>query len=84
MKIYVKKENDKIIGYSEVKQAGWTEMEKDSPEVQTFINPNYQDLRLKAYPPIGEQLDMQYHDKINGTNNWQDLISSIKTLYPKP
>ena len=30
-----------------------------------------------------EQLDMQYWDKINGTNNWQDAINAVKAQYPK-
>ncbi len=86
MKIYVKKENDKIIAYSETPQIGWQELEKDCSEIQEFLNPppTYKDLRKQAYPNIADQLDMLYWDKINGTNNWQDLISSIKILYPKP
>lgn len=40
--------------------------------------------RLKAYPSIGDQLDMIYWDKVNGTNIWVDLITSIKNQFPKP
>jgi len=43
----------------------------------------YQRDRAKAYPSIQEQLDMQYWDKINGTNNWQDAINAVKQKYPK-
>ena len=43
----------------------------------------YQRDRAKAYPSIQEQLDMQYWDKINGTNNWQDAINAVKAQYPK-
>ena len=39
--------------------------------------------RDRVYPSIGEQLDMQYWDKINGTNNWQDAINAVKAQYPK-
>jgi hypothetical protein len=39
--------------------------------------------RDRVYPSIGEQLDMQYWDKINGTNSWQDAINAVKTKYPK-
>jgi len=39
--------------------------------------------RLEAYPAIGEQLDMLYKDMQNGTTNWQDLITQIKTDNPK-
>ena len=43
----------------------------------------YQRDRAKNYPSIQEQLDMQYWDKINGTNNWQDAIAQIKLDNPK-
>jgi hypothetical protein len=39
--------------------------------------------RDRVYPSIGDQLDMQYWDKINGTNNWQDAINAVKAKYPK-
>ena len=39
--------------------------------------------RAKAYPPIGDQLDMQYWDKINATSIWSDLITKIKSDNPK-
>lgn len=41
------------------------------------------DGRLADYPPIAEQLDMQYWDSINGTSLWADLITEIKAKYPK-
>tara|TARA_R100001086_G_scaffold235218_1_gene158025 strand:- start:256 stop:555 length:300 start_codon:yes stop_codon:yes gene_type:complete len=34
--------------------------------------------KKRVYPPIGEQLDMIYWDKVNGTNNWIETINSIK------
>lgn len=45
--------------------------------------PTYQEKRLAEYPPLNEQLDMQYWDKINGTNLWADNIALIKAKYPK-
>ena len=39
--------------------------------------------RKGAYPSIQEQLDMQYWDKINGTNNWEQAINAVKAQYPK-
>jgi hypothetical protein len=44
----------------------------------------YVEARLEAYPSIGDQLDMLYKDMQNGTTNWQDLITQIKTDNPKP
>jgi len=43
----------------------------------------YQRDRAKEYPSIQEQLDMQYWDKVNGTNTWQDAINAVKNKYPK-
>lgn len=43
----------------------------------------YAEKRLAEYPPLGEQLDMIYWDKINGTTLWQDTITEIKKKYPK-
>ena len=44
----------------------------------------YQRDRQPEYPSIQDQLDMQYWDKINGTNNWQEAIEAVKTKHPKP
>lgn len=38
----------------------------------------------RRYPPIGDQLDMLYHDKINGTTIWKDTVAAIKEAHPKP
>jgi len=43
----------------------------------------YQRDRAKEYPSIQEQLDLQYWDKVNGTNKWQDAINAVKAKYPK-
>ncbi|MGN0919708.1 MAG: hypothetical protein ACI4OR_03000 [Alphaproteobacteria bacterium] len=43
----------------------------------------YAEKRLAEYPPISEQLDMMYWDKINNTNLWQEKIAEIKSKYPK-
>ena len=43
----------------------------------------YQRDRAKSYPSIQEQLDLQYWDKINNTNNWEQAINAVKNKYPK-
>ena len=40
--------------------------------------------RRNAYPPIGDQLDMQYWDKVNDTSTWQDAVAEVKSDFPKP
>tara|TARA_R100001198_G_C5185009_1_gene180033 strand:- start:15 stop:317 length:303 start_codon:yes stop_codon:yes gene_type:complete len=44
----------------------------------------YIEARLLAYPSIGEQLDMQYWDAVNGTTTWKDAIAKVKSDNPKP
>lgn len=46
--------------------------------------PSYIEQRQRAYPPLSEQLDMIYWDKINNTHNWQETITAIKSQFPKP
>tara|TARA_R100000353_G_scaffold2210_1_gene3259 strand:+ start:138 stop:452 length:315 start_codon:yes stop_codon:yes gene_type:complete len=36
------------------------------------------------YASIGDQLDMQYKDSINGTTTWKDHVAAVKAKYPKP
>jgi len=43
----------------------------------------YQRDRAKEYPPITEQLDMIYWDKVNGTDNFLKAIQAVKAKYPK-
>ena len=40
--------------------------------------------RQEAFASIGDQLDMQYHDAVNGTTTWKDHIASVKAAHPKP
>jgi hypothetical protein len=40
--------------------------------------------RKENFASVGDQLDMQYWDAVNGTTNWKDHIASVKTEYPKP
>ena len=40
--------------------------------------------RKVAYPSWNNQLDMQYHDLVDGTTTWKDAIQAIKDKYPKP
>jgi len=51
---------------------------------QEINNNAYKANRVKAYASIEEQLDMQYWDKVNGTNLWQEHIDAVKAAHPKP
>jgi hypothetical protein len=39
--------------------------------------------RAAEYPPVQEQMDMMYHDALNGTLTWVDMVRSIKSKHPK-
>ena len=36
-----------------------------------------------GYPEIGDQLDMIYHDQVNGTTTFKDAIKVVKDANPK-
>ena len=38
----------------------------------------------RQYPDIGEQLDLLYWDKKNGTNKWVEAVDKVKSDNPKP
>ena len=44
----------------------------------------YQRDRAEAFASIGDQLDMQYWDKKNGTTTWVDHVAKVKADNPKP
>lgn len=56
---------------------------KQQELIAEYNSNQYQRDRAKEYPSIQEQLDLQYWDKINNTNNWQQAINTVKTKYPK-
>ena len=56
---------------------------KQQELIAEYNSKQYQRDRAKAYPSIEEQLDMQYWDKVNGTDNWEQAINAVKTQFPK-
>jgi hypothetical protein len=71
--------------FSDTKPYTWSEVSAEKALLQTeYDNKQYQRDRAKAYPSLEEQMDMQYWDKINGTNNWETKIAEIKAQFPKP
>ena len=40
--------------------------------------------RVLAYDSVGNQLDQQYWDQVNGTTTWKDGIAKVKSDNPKP
>ena len=68
---------------------GWAQASLDQ-EVEAALKADggtsakYAQYRRDAYPSIGDQLDMQYHDLVDSTTTWADAIASVKSKYPKP
>jgi hypothetical protein len=78
--------------YSEPRNIIWKDDAKDLPSdaeidaevkrLQAEYDANqYQ--RDRQYPSIGDQLDMQYHDQLDGTTTWKDAIAKVKSDNPK-
>ena len=40
--------------------------------------------RRNAYGDLGSQLDMQYHDSVDGTTTSKDHVAAVKTANPIP
>lgn len=58
---------------------------KDGAFVERDAAPvNYAVRRQVAYGSIGEQLDMQYRDAVNGTTEWKDHIAAVKSANAAP
>ena len=66
----------------EIEEKKILDEQKKYDEAQKLI-PEYSKLREREYKSIREQLDMQYWDKKNDTNNWEIYIDEIKAKYPK-
>jgi len=59
-----------------------TEIDVEIKRLQAEYDANqYQ--RDRQYPSIGDQLDMQYHDQLDGTTTWKDAIAKVKSDNPK-
>jgi hypothetical protein len=56
---------------------------KQQELIAEYNSKQYQRDRALAYPSIQEQLDLQYWDKVNNTNKWEEAINAVKIKYPK-
>ena len=44
----------------------------------------YRAARKVAFASLGDQLDMQYWDQVNGTTTWKAHVAKVKSDNPKP
>ena len=66
----------------------WTSTASDAATAKTNVRATYGWKRVNdattRYAGIGEQLDQQYKDAVNGTTTWKDAIAAVKAAHPKP
>ena len=43
-----------------------------------------QNTRATSYASWRDQLDMQFHDLLDGTTTWRDHVAAVKAANPKP
>jgi hypothetical protein len=62
------------------------EIEAGEAEILPYVEPvlSYVNRRIAAYANIRDQLDMQYHDAVDGTTTWKDHVAAVKAEHPKP
>ena len=62
------------------------EIEAGEAEIIAYVepDPDYANLRRAEYGFWGDQLDMQYHDSVDGTTTWVDHVARVKAAHPKP
>jgi len=65
-------------------QASFDQEVEDALIADGGTSAKYAQYRRDAYPSIGDQLDMQYHDAVDSTTTWRSAIAAVKTKYPKP
>ena len=58
-------------------------MDQDDPRSAEEKTDTYRDERRVAYPSVEDQLDMIYHDTVDGTTTWTDSITTVKNAHPK-
>ena len=65
-------------------QNSFNQQQENNVRENGGVSANYAEYRREAYGSIGDQLDMQYHDSVNGTTTWQDHVAAVKAKYQKP
>ena len=57
--------------------------ESDYTSQKSTLEANERAKIERVYPSIGDQLDMMYHDQLDGTTTWKDAIAKVKADNPK-
>ena len=87
----IRDENGVQTGQENVPYTAQEEADQDARDARTaqdivdyIANEKYKDDRREAYGDIGDQLDMQYWDRVNDTTVWADHIATVKAAHSKP
>jgi len=65
-------------------EAEYKQQEEERIRTNGGVTPDYAQFRREAYPSLPDQLDMIYHDSVDGTTTWNDAIAAVKAKYRKP
>ena len=77
---YIKEWNISNVAKPTDEQLNAVESAADLEERQNAVRAT----RRAAYGDLGNQLDMQYHDSVDGTSTWKDHVAKVKTDNPIP
>ena len=77
---YIKTWNESGVAQPTDEQLNAVDSAADLEERQNAVRAT----RRSAYGDLGDQLDMQYHDSVDGTSTWKDHVAKVKTDNPIP
>ena len=77
---YIKEWNVSGVAQPTAEQLNAVDSAADLEERQNAVRAT----RRAAYGDLGAQLDMQYHDSVDGTTTWKDHVAAVKTANPIP
>ena len=77
---YIKEWNVSGVAQPTAEQLNAVDSAADLEERQNAVRAT----RRTAYGDLGSQLDMQYHDSVDGTTTWKDHVAAVKTANPIP
>ena len=90
---YVCKEVNGVPQYETYENIVWSDTNTDSKPSEEDVKAKFIEIKTeydakqyqrdRDYPSIGEQLDLQYWDKKNGTKKWEEAIDKVKADHPK-
>ena len=75
---------DKVLVIFNIENKTQEELDAEAVAMAEAEATAYIQQRKDAHISVGDQLDMQYWDLVNGTTTWKDYVTGIKEQFPKP